>query len=206
MEAISPKAAKEAGLKTYFTGKPCKNGHVAKRLVSNSTCLSCSNERVATWAANNPGKRQAIVKRWYSATADQRRALARDRHRRDPETRHRYKRESRKRHPESARVYYEKNKASILVKDRQRRRSNPGPYRERVRRRQAAKLRATPAWLTKNDISEMTLVYSRAAALGPGWHVDHIVPLQGQNVCGLHVPWNLQVLPAPVNVRKSNKL
>lgn len=49
-------------------------------------------------------------------------------------------------------------------------------------------------WLSK-DLS---------AVSGEAYHVDHIIPLQGKNVCGLHVPWNLQILPADINLSKGN--
>ena len=67
-------------------------------------------------------------------------------------------------------------------------------------RRRAAKLNATPAWADRQAIAA---VYAEAAA--KGMHVDHIVPLKSKLVCGLHVPWNLQVLPGPENIRKSNR-
>ncbi len=77
-------------------------------------------------------------------------------------------------------------------------------------KRRAAKLSATPTWLTANQIEHMKYVYWLAKDLsyltGEVYQVDHIVPLQGRNVCGLHVPWNLQILTAEENARKKNKL
>jgi len=76
--------------------------------------------------------------------------------------------------------------------------------------RRARKLSATPSWLTEEQKSKITDFYWLAQDLeitsGQKYHVDHIVPLQGKQVCGLHVPWNLQVIPADINISKSNKL
>ena len=67
----------------------------------------------------------------------------------------------------------------------------------------------TPPWLTKEQLIQIEDFYWLAADLkittGQEYHVDHIVPVQGKNVCGLHVPWNLQVLPSDINIAKSNK-
>lgn len=79
---------------------------------------------------------------------------------------------------------------------------------ERTKRREASKRNATPLWLTHAHIEAMRATYAEAARLteatGISHHVDHIVPLTHPDVQGLHVPWNLQVLPAPDNARKSN--
>lgn len=73
----------------------------------------------------------------------------------------------------------------------------------------AAKLERTPNWLSKEDIVEMRLVYYKAAALtsstGIKHEVDHIIPLQGELISGLHVPSNLQILLKTENIHKSNK-
>lgn len=59
---------------------------------------------------------------------------------------------------------------------------------------------ATPAWVNFNEIKK---IYDKCKQ---GYHVDHIVPLRGDNVCGLHVHWNLQIITAKDNLMKGNKL
>lgn len=83
--------------------------------------------------------------------------------------------------------------------------ANPHVMQAIVAKRKAAKLQATPDWLTEEQLSQIKALYAKSASMSTPHHVDHIVPLQGENVCGLHVPWNLRVIPADENIRKSNK-
>lgn len=86
---------------------------------------------------------------------------------------------------------------------------NPGKRQSILARRRASKIQRTPKWLTKDDHWLMAQAYELAALrtkkFGFPWHVDHIIPLQGKNVSGLHVPANLRVIPGAENYRKSNK-
>lgn len=76
-------------------------------------------------------------------------------------------------------------------------------------RYRASKLRRTPDWLSPEDLIKMQEEYMIAKKLeditGDKYHVDHIVPLQGADVSGLHVPWNLQVIEASENLSKGNR-
>ena len=73
----------------------------------------------------------------------------------------------------------------------------------------ASKRNATPSWLDNEmkwmieEIYELAKV--RTGMTNIKWQVDHIVPLKGKKVCGLHVPWNLQVITQEDNYRKHNK-
>lgn len=72
-------------------------------------------------------------------------------------------------------------------------------HKEKRARRRAAKLQATPAWVDRLGLLD---VYENCP---PEHHVDHIIPLQSTEVCGLHVPWNLQYLTAFDNASKSDE-
>lgn len=145
--------------KWYFTGKPCKNGHIAPRLLSNRACRDCAYARRAAYEESEK----------YTA-------------------------------------WKAENKAKVNAEWQQR---NKGAVAANVRKYQAAKLQRTPKWLTEEEIRRMVCYYQvaqmRNRESDQEWHVDHIVPLQGETVSGLHVPWNLRVIPATENLSKNNR-
>lgn len=142
------------------------------------------------------------------------------------------KREWKQRNPESDKAYYEANFAEIAAKKAEYREKNrkqlaekerartqnpetkiriaeykiayrarrPDVHRTTMRNRRRGVSHATPPWADKAAIKE---VYVKARA--EGLHVDHIVPLKGKNVCGLHVHYNLQPLPPKENLIKGNR-
>ncbi len=61
---------------------------------------------------------------------------------------------------------------------------------------------ATPPWLNPEQLEQMKKIYLDAPE---GSHVDHIVPLKSEYVCGLHVPWNLEAISPSENYKKSNR-
>jgi len=91
---------------------------------------------------------------------------------------------------------------------KQYRKQNPHKVNAWSRQRQAARIKRTPIWVTNEErwlIEEAyDLARIRTKMFGFEWHVDHIIPLRGKRVSGLHAPNNLQVIPAKLNRVKSN--
>ena len=88
--------------------------------------------------------------------------------------------------------------------------ANPGRVVANTTKRKAHIKVRTPKWLTAVDYERIQNEYRLAVLLtkvtGSAWEVDHIIPLLGKNVSGLHVPSNLRAIPKADNLAKSNKV
>jgi hypothetical protein len=106
--------------------------------------------------------------------------------------------------------YREKNKEKLRVKKQEYQKKNLNEFAARNALRRARKRQALPSWLTKEDKALIKAKYTMAKWLSltcfQEYHVDHIVPLKSETVCGLHVPWNLQIISATDNLRKNNSV
>lgn len=122
-------------------------------------------------------------------------------------------REWRTKNPEysknQSRKWREKNSEYARIKSKQWDILNANKRRALNAKRHASKLLRTPHWLTPEQLQEIEDFYVIAKAFklytGQEYHVDHIIPLRGDRVSGLHVPWNLQILTAKENLSKHNK-
>lgn len=129
-----------------------------------------------------------------------------------PETKERVAKwhaENRDRVSASRKRWYEKNKEKADATARKYAQENPEWKAAQCAKRRSRKLRACPSWLTSEQLTEIEAFYREAKKLfketNIPHHVDHIIPLQGKCVSGLHVPWNLQILTASENSRKNNR-
>lgn len=142
--------------------------------------LEKARARERVWNALNPEKRRHYAREWNRKNSEKRRAISRA---------------SRERHAVEVRARYRKWA-----------KTNPDKRAASVAARNAAKLKRTPGWA---DLEKIKQVYAHARVmtemLGEPWHVDHVLPLQGRFVSGLHVHNNLQILPGEENVRKGNR-
>lgn len=218
---IPKQKAKELGMKFYFTGIPCKNGHVSPRWVSSSGCAQCVYERSQREETKayqreyhhaRKDAKAAYCKEYREKNLDRLKEYDKNRYEnnlngykdRTLERAKEYYTENREHVLYSVKCYRERNKEFIKTKSKEYYEENKTKYIIRaMERKRNLKHRSI-----SNCYDDIKHIYEQAALLrylGYDVHVDHVVPLNGKIVSGLHVPWNLQIIPAEENITKGNK-
>jgi hypothetical protein len=155
MIAIITRAnAKAAGLKRYFTGKPCKQGHIAETLVSSQTCCVCSAEKIKAWALNNPDRARAASRAYFAANRDRVKSRHKAWRADNPDYERKYRVANRDKQRDQARARYAGNREKEREISRNRRAADPEKARVGVRAWRAANPgkgpAATKAWAEAN--------------------------------------------------------
>lgn len=167
---------------------------IKKRQKYENRCLSCRREYQREYERNyykiNVDKLRARQKKWREKSKDKKKLFDKE-----------YYLKNRDKFLERAKKYYDPLKKKDY--DRSYRKNNIGKVRYWRKSYKLAQIKAMPKWITEDMIKRIQEIYHDCPT---GHHVDHIIPLRGKIVCGLHVPWNLQYLPASENISKGNKL
>lgn len=207
MDIISRKEAKEQNLKTYFTGNPCKNGHVCSKTTSSGSCIECLKiaavkRRRANIESYRERDRQNNAKR-----KDKRKAWRVNNIERIAIQDAEYRRINKEKIKEKDKIYTMKNKSKILSAIKAWRCNNRDKVALDALKRVRKKRQAIPKWYNLHRL-EVKDLYNTAKELtemtGILFHVDHIIPLSNDLVCGLHCYDNLQILPYYENCAKGN--
>lgn len=154
-------------------------------------------------------RNRAIIRRWKAANPERKRELNKESRARRAEHRREYDKKYQQEHPEvyssAQRRFRERNEERV----KEIRRDYYARHRDLEIQRVTDRNKAqrTPAWADRDAIAA---IYAEARRLsretGVPHHVDHIVPLRGKEVSGLHVETNLQILTRSANISKGNKL
>jgi hypothetical protein len=178
LDRFSKKKSHKDGLGSYC--KKCDKINNAVYYRANPDKVNAINEN---WKKKNPEKVKAYKAAWQSANPEKMKA--------------------------AIAIWQKANPNRVKANSSAYSKANPEKRNAFQAKRRAAKLQRTPGWLTKEHFKQIEQFYIEAKKLTllkkESFEVDHIVPLQGKNVSGLHVPWNLQILTHQKHKHKGNK-
>jgi len=205
--------------------KICQSQHAKKWRENNPERMKEFRDK---WKAENPELDRLTKKKWDDNNSDKRRISERRRYRENPEkhskkqsdwAKNNKEKINKKRvnyfngNPEKVREmgrdYYKRHSERLKAKVSEYAKNNPHKVNALNSSRRSSKIKRTPNWLTSGQKKEIQYFYDLSSFLTKitkiRHEVDHIIPLLGRTVSGLHVPWNLQILTKSENSSKNNR-
>ncbi len=168
------------GLPTFSTGMLCVKGHDSLRYTATLLCVECKRLTFKKAYEKNKDRLLSYAASW------------RDKNRNHVNM---YAAKYRVENPEKYKEIHE----NYRLNNKHKRCSIQSL-------RNAKKKQSCPAWLSNEQLKQIESIYLKAKELskvsGLKMAVDHMVPIGGKNVCGLHVPWNLQIIDSQTNSKK----
>lgn len=182
---------------TYYHGRKCAECVTAYKKGLYDTDPEKEKARVAKWRSENPGKSDVSIALYLEKNINEITAY-----------RDQYKIDNAESIADTKHDWYIENIEKVVKKSKIWKKNNKGKVNANTSNRRASKLERTPKCQTKLQYKEIQYFYMLVKELQ--WlsegqlTVDHIIPLQGENISGLHVPQNLQILNLSDNSKKSN--
>lgn len=159
-----------------------------------SDCRKCHNLIVMVYARANPDKARIATKKWRELNPGA-----------CKESNSAWRKANKEKLSENQKRYASNNPEKILDNVKKYASANRGKMNAKKALHEAQKIQATPLWSNNSEIGK---IYKKAIdqsfLTGERYEVDHIVPLRGKTVCGLHVQQNLQIITKVNNMKKSN--
>lgn len=186
-----------------FLGKVCArhpelNG---ERYSGGRKCVACQNKRTQYWYKNNKEKHAKLTALTHKRKTKQWR---KDNKEQWAKVRHDFYQRNKKKIKEKRRIYRLRNLPLVLEQERNGRIRNSATRLANCRQSWIRRYALIgDQKISRTHSKEIKRIYRECP---DGHEVDHIIPLRGEGVNGLHVPWNLQYLPAIENRKKGNRV
>jgi hypothetical protein len=168
-----------------------------------------NREKVKEYKIKNKEKIKEYNKEYRIKNKEQLNENDRKRYAENKEKMKEYRIKNRDKRAKQAREWNKTNPEKVQANNREWLKNNPDKNRHKCALRRSARMQRTPCWLTEDDMiliqRKYTLAQKKTESTGEKWVVDHILPLRGKLVSGLHVPANLRVIKETTNARKYNK-